>query len=323
MKNKLLLLALFLLTAYIGVAQIKPTLMVMPANAWMVANGYTQEFNNQGTTDVIYLYDKALREDRDLKKIINKISGLWAERGFPLEDLEAVLAEIKEDAAEDNMRTMEDGSEIAKNPVDVLFEKASPDIKFTLDFDFVDDGFDKRCDFNITAIDAYTNSPIADQQGTGNGDFSRTEVELAREMVFAHMDGFVTQVTSHFQKIIACQCREVRIDIKNTDGWGEDLESEFGEDDEELNVLIEDWLSENTTDGGPNIKMVSENKMTCKRVMIPLFYNKVYKSGKVKEKKMDTKKFAQQLQKYLKEYDIVAKVVTKGLGRADVILGTK
>ena len=46
-------------------------------------------------------------------------------------------------------------------------------------------------------------------------------------------------------------------------------------------------------------------------------------SQKVKEKKMDTKKFAQQLQKYLKEYDIEAKVVTKGLGRADIILGSK
>ena len=47
------------------------------------------------------------------------------------------------------------------------------------------------------------------------------------------------------------------------------------------------WLDENTTDGGANIRMVSENKMTCKQVMIPLFYDKVYKSGKVKKKKLN------------------------------------
>ena len=61
-KNRILLLAIFLGISYASLAQIKPTLMVMPANAWMTANGYTQEFNNQGTTDVVYLYDKALRE---------------------------------------------------------------------------------------------------------------------------------------------------------------------------------------------------------------------------------------------------------------------
>ena len=71
------------------------------------------------------------------KKIIDQIGGLWAEQGFQLEDLESVLMEIKEESAEDNMRTMKDGSGIAKNPVDVLFERASPDIKFTLDFSFL------------------------------------------------------------------------------------------------------------------------------------------------------------------------------------------
>ena len=323
MKNRFLLIPLLFFTTYVSVAQIKPTIMVIPSNAWMVDNDFTKEIENQGTTEVVYLYEKALREHRDLKKIIDQIGGLWADEGFQLEDLESVLLEIKADAAEDNMRSMKDGSEIAKNPVDVLFEKASPDIKFTLDFSFAEVGWEKKCDFVITAIDAYTNKPIANKQGMGNGDISRTEVELAREMVYNHMSDFVTAVGSHFQKIIACQCREVRIDIKNTDGWGEDLESEFGEDEEELNIIIEEWFEENTTDGGSNIRMVSENKMTCKQVMIPLFYNKVYKSGKVKEKKMDTKKFAQQLQKHLKEYDIEAKVVTKGLGRADIILGSK
>ena len=323
MNKSFLILIISALSVVTCIAQIKPTIMVIPSNAWMTDNNFIAEIDNQGTIEVVYLYEKALREHRDLKKIIDQIGGLWAEQGFQLEDLESVLMEIKEESAEDNMRTMKDGSGIAKNPVDVLFERASPDIKFTLDFSFLENGWEKKCDFVITAIDAYTNKPIANKQGTGNGDASSSEVELAREMVFAHMDGFVTAVGEHFQKIISCQCREVRIDIKNTDGWGEDLESEFGEDDEELNVIIEDWLSENTTAGGPNIRMVSENKMTCKQVMIPLFYDKVYKSGKVKQKKMDTKKFAQQLQKYLKEYDITAKVVTKGLGRADIILGTK
>lgn len=318
MKKKVLLLFTILLTASVGFAQIKPTLMVIPANAWMAdpTHNYTQTFYNQGSEEVVYLYEKALREERDLKKIINQIGGLWAEEGFPLEDLESVLADIKADAAEDNARTLKDGSEIAKNPTDVLFETASPDIRFELDFSFSKNGPMQKCDFVITAMDAYTNKPIASKEGTGQGDFSRTQVELAREMVYGVMPAFVNAIATHFQKIIACQCREIRMDIKNTDGWGEDLESEFGEDEEELGTLIEDWLEENTTNGGANIRMASENKMTCKEVLMPLFYGE-------KQKKMTSKKFGRKLQKYLKTLGVTAKVVTKGLGRVDILLGSK
>ena len=323
MKNKISLLICFLFTTSICIAQIKPAIMIIPADAWMEDNNFTKEINNQGSIEVVYDYEKALRENRDLKKIIDQISGLWGDRGYPLEDLSATLAEIKAESMEMNTRQLKDGSFASRNPIDVVFETASPDIKFTLDLSFIDDGFDKRCDFVITALDAYTNKVITSKQGTGNGDFSRTEVELAREMVFAHMDGFVNKVSAHFEKIVACQCREVRIEIINTDVWGEDLESEFGEDDEELNILIEDWLDENTTDGGANIRMVSENKMTCKQVMIPLFYDKVSKSGKIRKKKLNTKKFADMLHDYLDTFGIESKVVTKGLGRADIWLGTK
>ena len=62
-------------------------------------------------------------------------------------------------------------------------------------------------------------------------------------------------------------------------------------------------MADNTVDGGPKLGPSTANRQVYTQVMIPLFYTKVYKSGKTKERKMDTKKFAQNLQKYLKTLD--------------------
>jgi hypothetical protein len=56
--------------------------------------------------------------------------------------------------------------------------------------------------------------------------------------------------------------------------------------------------------------------MNFEQVRIPI----VRENGRA----MDTRHFVGELRKYLKEkYDITSKIVTKGLGRADLILGEK
>ena len=323
MKKKVLLLFTILLTASVGFAQIKPSIMIMPADNFMSKKGYEMKFDNQGSIVVVNDYSRALREHDGLQDVIDKIGGLWAERGFPLEDLGMTLKSIAEEAAIDNASSSKDGQEIAKNPVEKMLEQAKPDIRFTLNYSFTEGGFNmKKCTFTITAFDAYTNKNLGSKGGEGDGDFSRGEGALLAELVYAYMDGFVLDIQRHFEGIIK-NGREVKITIKNWDSWGEDLESEFGEDEEELGVLIEDWMADNTVDGGPKLGSSTANRQVYTQVMIPLFYTKVYKSGKTKEKKMDTKKFAQNLQKYLKSLDVPAKVRGRGLGMAEVIIGGK
>ena len=323
MEKKVLLLFTILLTTCVGFAQIKPSIMVMPADNFMSKHGYEMKFGNQGSIVVVNDYSRALREHNGLQDVIDKIGGLWAERGFPLEDLGMTLKSIAEEAAIDNASTSKDGQEIAKNPVEKLLEQASPDIRLTLNYSFTEGGFNmKSCTFTITAFDAYTNKNLGSKGGTGEGDFSRGSGELVAEQVYAYMDGFALDIQRHFENIVE-NGREVKITIKNWDTWGEDLESEFGEDEEELGVLIEDWMADNTVDGGPKLGSSTANRQVYTQVMIPCFYTKVSKSGKTRERKMDTKKFAQNLQKYLKTLDVPAKVRGRGLGMAEIIIGGK
>tara|TARA_B100000795_G_scaffold65527_1_gene44610 strand:- start:1670 stop:2626 length:957 start_codon:yes stop_codon:yes gene_type:complete len=318
MKKKKLLLFIVVLTSFVAFGQIKPSLMIMPADNFMSNHKYEMKFENQGSQIVVNDYSRALREHNGLQDVIDKIGGLWAERGFPLEDLGMTLKSIAKEAAIDNVDASSDGQQIAKNPVEKMLETASPDIKFTINYSFAEGGFDeKSCTFTITAFDAYTNKNLGSKGGTGEGDFSSNESQLVAELVYAYMDGFVLDITSHFQGIIK-NGREVSIVIKNWDSWGENLESEFGEDEEELGVLIEDWMADNTVDGGPNLSTSTANRQVYKQVMIPLFYER-----KGRQRKMDTKKFAQGLQKYLKSLDVPAKVRGRGLGMAEVIIGGK
>lgn len=318
MKKKKLLLFIVVLTSFVAFGQIKPSLMIMPADNFMSNHKYEMKFENQGSQIVVNDYSRALRDHDGLQDVIDKIGGLWAERGFPLEDLGMTLKSIAQEAAIDNVDASSDGQQIAKNPVEKMLETASPDIKFTINYSFAEGGFDeKSCTFTITAFDAYTNKNLGSKGGTGEGDFSSNESQLVAELVYAYMDGFVLDITSHFQGIIK-NGREVSIVIKNWDSWGENLESEFGEDEEELGVLIEDWMADNTVDGGPNLSTSTANRQVYKQVMIPLFYER-----KGRQRKMDTKKFAQGLQKYLKSLDVPAKVRGRGLGMAEVIIGGK
>ena len=62
----------------------KPTLMVIPSDAWCKQKGYTQNFDNQGTIETISDYKAAVSSDMQLNAVISKINNLMADRGFPL-----------------------------------------------------------------------------------------------------------------------------------------------------------------------------------------------------------------------------------------------
>ena len=88
----------------------KPTLMVVPSDAWCNKNGYMMEFDNQGTKVKIPDYKKAMQEDTDLLLVIASINDMMAERGFPLKNIESAIKTLESNAAEYNMRMSKDGA---------------------------------------------------------------------------------------------------------------------------------------------------------------------------------------------------------------------
>ena len=318
--KKIILSFLLVAFTYASYAQAKkPTLMVLPSDAWCIKNGYTIEFDNQGIKEVVPDYKKAFQQDTDLLLAISKINGLMAKRGFPLKNAETVLKNITTTTAIDNMRTSKnDGSDISESPVDQLLNQAKADIVIQLTWTINKVGPKKSLTFNLQGLDAYTNKQIATAAGTGDQTFSTEIPVLLEEAVIAYMDPFTNSLQTHFDDLFA-NGREVSLRIKRWDSWDYDLESGFGKDDEELGILIEDWLAENSVKGRFSTTDATENMMVFEQVRIPLFYER---NGR--QRAMDTRRFANNLSRYLKkEFGIDNKLTTRGLGEATLILGGK
>jgi hypothetical protein len=88
--------------------------------------------------------------------------------------------------------------------------------------------------------------------------------------------------------------------------------------DDELNLFIEDWISENSVNGKYNISDQSESMMVIEQVRIPLYYER---NGR--QRAMDTRTFINNLRKHLKEepFMIESSIYQKGLGEAWLIIG--
>ena len=320
MKNIFVtLLTVMLSISLFGQHAKKPTIMVVPSDQYCISRGYSIEFDNQGTKVTLPDYKKALQNDSDLRLVISKMSGLMADRGFPLKDLEQELKSLEKESAMTSMTTSKDfGMGVAESPVDALLRTAKADIIMDLSFEVKRRGPDNYITYILNGIDAYTSKNVASSSGAGEPSSAATPDVLLEEAVLSHMDEFNGRLMAFFTDMFE-KGREVKLLVKVFEG-ADDLETEYGDDDDELSTIIEDWVADNTVEGRFSLTDATENQMRFEQVRIPLFYER-----KGKQRAMDTRKWAKGLSKYLKKdpYNIVTKVQMVGLGQAYLYIGSK
>ncbi len=314
------ILCLILFVGYIvpeGLAQAKkPTLMVVPGDTWCTANGYTISSDNQGHTTVIPDYGRALRENMDLNAAITKINELMAERGFPLKDMASIIKTINQNSIEDEMvLSRSSGASLGESPLDRLYNRAKADILVELSWKVNTLGPKQSITYILKGVDAYTGKQVASSEGTGAQSFSAEVPVLIEEAVLEHMDNFTSQLQAHFDDM-AENGREIILNVRVFDnGSGLSLEDEF--DGDELTDIIESWMNANTVKHRYNLSDATENTLHFEQVRIPLYRE----NGSA----MDARAFSNSLRKFLSKppYNITCKLLTKGLGRADIVLGEK
>jgi hypothetical protein len=258
-------------------------------------------------------YKEALQSDADLLLVISKINELMQERGFPLKNLESSLKSLENQAAEDAVLTSKGGAELAESPIDKLKQVAKADIWMQLTWTVNKTGPKRSITFNLQGLDAYTDKQIAGASGTGQPSFSAEAPVLLVEAVLAHIDNFNAQLQSHFDDM-AANGREVALRIRVWDSFDGDLESEY--DGTELRDIIEEWVADNTVNQRFSTADATEKIMLFEQVRIPL-YNE-------KNRALDTRAWALGLQRMLRDkYQIEAKLMMKGLGQAQLVIGEK
>lgn len=313
MKNIILLIAIIFISFLVNGQAKKPTLMVVPSDAWCSVNNCLVEYDNQGTKIRLPDYRKAMLNP-ELLQVIAKINTLMAERGFPLKDLGAALKSIDADAAESSVSTNKSGASLTESPVDKLKKTAKADIIIQLTYTVNVLGPKKSISYNMQGLDSYTDKQIAGAQGIGAPSFSATLDVLLQEAVLANLDNFNAQLQKHFDDMFA-NGREITIRIRTYDNWTKNLDDEIG--GSSISEIIEDWVKKRAVKGRFSTTDATENMMYLEQVRMPIYDS----TGNA----MDARGFVRILQRYLgsTKYKIPSKLTIKGLGQATLILGEK
>lgn len=315
--RRLLFLTILTLLPLLGFSQAKkPTIMVVPSDTWCIANGFTTKFETQGGKTDVPDYEKAVNGSQDLYNVITKIGELMSERGFPLQDLQASIKSVKTATAENEVTTSKtSGAGLAETPLEKLLSVAKADILMEVSWKVNESGPKKSVTYTLRGIDAYTNKQVAAAQGTGKPSFSAELPLLLEEAVIEKMDNFNSQLQAHFDDLFE-NGREVSVNVRIFDnGSGLSFEDDYNGD--ELTDVIDDWMAQNTQKGRYSLATATENILKFEQVRIPLYGS----NGRA----LDTRQFGRQLAKFLQAppYNIPVKIVAKGLGQVNLILGEK
>lgn len=293
----------------------KPTLMVVPSDAWCKEHGYEQTFDDQGSKEHIPDYKAAVSADKQLNAVISKINILMADRGFPLKDLQQNVKSIANLSAEDRLITSKNsGAAITESPLDRLRRTAKADIILEIDWTVNTVGPKSSITYNLRALDAYSNKQVAGAEGTGKGSFSAELPVLLEEAIQDHMDSFVERLQAHFDDLLA-NGREAVLDMRVFDTSAVDFEKEY--DGYELNEIIDNWLADNCVNHRFSKSDATDTMILYEQVRIPL-----YKTNGMAQ---DTYGFARDLARFLgaAPYKIPVKTVNRGLGRCLLVFGEK
>ncbi len=316
MKNLrfLLVWASLLLYGSLSAQTKKPTIMILPSDNWCVQRYFTTDFDNQGTIVRIPNYQQAFQEDTELGQVISKIGGLLTKLGYSLKDAEQELKSIYTKQAEDNVtQSKTSGASFAETPLDILKRKIKSDIIIQIWWKLNRGASGTSASFTLEAFDAYTNKRIATSTGTTKSSTSPIPV-LLEQAVKENVKPFDKQMDDWFAEQKQ-NGREITLNVRCWDNWDKDLETEYG--GEELTDCIQAWLRKNCVFGSFNLTDGTETFAQFEQVRIPLYDEK----GKA----MDARSFATLLRKHLQQppYNIISKVIIRGLGEATIVLGEK
>lgn len=267
-----LLFLSFLCTCVRAQDATQPTIMILPSDALVKRLGYLQRIEVDGRMRTVQDYEQLLIDESELRLAISQIQERFAERGFPLKDLEFSLKSINTQEAFD----------VADNiDVDlkgILLRAAQPDIYLDLDYFIAGSGLDRSMTFNIRAVDAYTNRAIAAASESGIPTISGNQAAMLVEQVENNIQNLQSQMSDHFEGL-RLNGREIALRI------GIELGAPIKDFRRErcnslpYNHLIRDYLKRNTVKGVHHLQGVSAKEIRYDIIRIPLYDDEGYPMG--------------------------------------------
>ena len=313
--KRILTIAITLLTiacsAWAQKAMTPPHVMVVPDMIYCKAHGFTQQFNNNGTTETIPDYEKALSEDPTLHSVLIQVAQLITDRNpdIVIVDLLEAINQAKSDAA---MAAANAGDQY-ESVEEAIIRNSEADILIKVQYDLLKNGPQYQVSYTITGTDAYTSRMFAPIEGMGAPSTSANPVVLLREAVYQNMDAFLTKVLQYYQGMVT-KGRMVAFDIKTTESATVNMNTKIGQ--YALHEIIEDFLFDNSVDGNGTERVKSgATFMQYQGVYIPLI-----STIRGRQRKQGAKDVALKLVNELSTKGVTADYKVRGLGKVNIYI---
>ena len=296
-------------TTFAQKAMTPPHVMVVPDLIYCKSNGYVQQYNNNGVTEIIPDYERALSEDPSLHAVLTQVKQLIAEKNsdIVLIDLIEAINNAKADAAMANANFADQSESIEE----AIIRNSEADILVKVQFDMLKHGPNYQVSYTLNGTDAYTNRNFAPVEGMGKPSTSANPVVLLREAVYDNMDSFLNLMLTYYNSMVT-KGRMVAFDIKTTGGVN--MNTKVGQ--YTLREQIEDFLYDNSVDGNGLERVKGGNTfLQYQGVYIPLTT-----TIRGRQRKQGAKDVAQKMVNFLEENGVTADFKIRGLGKVNIYI---
>jgi len=180
-------------------AQDKPRLMVMPSTEFMNDKGVCKDVETDGRKGLDCDMNRLLSTDKEFSSVVTNVAVAFADRGFPMVDLESSIR----NATEQRMMDM-----TAKRPIltamqDQIVLDTRPDIKLELKSELSSVMGQKKLTLTINGVDVFTGKNVAPATFTSQPMAGVTTADLAKEVVVAMMPQLESRLMNHFRDMAA------------------------------------------------------------------------------------------------------------------------
>ncbi len=283
-----------------------PTIIAFPSNQYMNLRNYGTKQQVNGREVFVPDYNKVFLEDAYLKTALSEINGALKDRGYEVEVLESKLLDIDDQAA------MDIADDAYISIADQVMDAAKPDIRLNVEF-YVSSQLGPRKGWTVKfdAVDAYTNSPVANINAVVDPSSDVPDLVL-KKVITGHIDDFSSQLMAYFQDLHD-KGRKVNVTFRTTENGPNLEEDEINGNP--FNEFLEDWLKKYALNHSSRTMRVTPHAMSCV-LRIPFFDEEGLP--------LETKQWVRPLRNELKNgLGVPATLKLRGLGRVEIMLGNK
>lgn len=275
-STRILILGCFLLFCIkdLAVAQkpTQPSIMILPADGLLQRSGHLKRIEIDGRMRTVQDYEQLFIDEPELRFAISQIQERFAERGFPLTDLEFALKRINTEEAFDATENID---------IDlkgILLKQAKPDIYLDLDYFYSGSGLQRTLAFNIRAIDAYSDLAVATASHEGIASVRNNVAATLAEQVELNINNLQELMQQHFDDLKANgRIISLRVSLE-TNSLIRDFRRERCQN-LPYTHFIRDYVKRNSVEGTHHLDAASAKDIRYDQIRIPLYDAEGYPMG--------------------------------------------